>query len=249
MKTILLPLRVLGLMVLAAVMCIGVSSCNSDDDGPVVYNVQEFATFVGNMGDRSEFSVQRTGNGPVYTLYGKGKVSEQAIKAGSRVLIAYQLTAANDGATTPDATVSLPTGGEIDLISVYGVLTLTPKPVDIEADSVKNWNLNQVYLEQISRTGAFINLIARVECNSNELLKTFDLYVDSKTLDTKEPQLYIRYNRPQTMSSTVFVPMSLNVNTYWNNPNYEGVTLNIANSKDPSRQRFQFLKKNEGFTD
>lgn len=250
-----MPFRIIGFLLLAVSLSLGFTSCNSDDDGPVVFNVQEFATFVGNDQSGAHFQVQRTGNGPVYDLYAKGSVNESNIKAGSRVLIAYQLQSEYNSAGAAD--VVLPTSGQINVISVNGILTLKPKVVNMEADSLKAWDLKKVYLDQLNRTGVYINFIARVECDPRSLSTTFDLFADSASLTTSEPKLYLRYNQP-SMSNVAYVPGSLDlVNVVkpdgataplWGDGSYNGVVVNVANSKT-TKTSFQFLRSKENYTE
>lgn len=255
MKAILSPFRAIAFMALIALLSLGFVSCNSDDDGPVIYNVQEFATFVGNDMGRAKFAVQRTGNGPTYDLYATGSVSDK-IPAGSRILLAYQLQSEYNSSGVAD--VVLPTSGEIAVISVQAILTLTPKVVNMEADSVADWAVTPLYLDQLNRTGAYINMIARAKVNQNQLSKTFDLYADSASMATNEPKLYLRYNEQDLDAQLYNVPASLDLANVvmpngekaplWNNTSYVGVELNVKNSKT-TKNTFQFLRSQENYTE
>lgn len=226
----------LHIMALVAILGLTVSSCNNNSQSDPQFMVQEFATFVGNIGETAEFQVQRTGNAPVYNLFATGKVDESNVPPRSRVIITYSVTS-NE----------LPTSGTINLQYVAPILDLQPKVVNMAADSLKSWNSNGIYLEQIFRTGQYVNYIAKVSVGST-LNDLFRVYVDSASLDTDQPKLFVSYKQPNIALQQGQVPVSINLNSIWPNPNYNGVTISLYNTNDYSKGVFEFLKSNENWT-
>lgn len=234
-----LSLRNILLRIFSAVMVIMATtlatSCNSESTDPT-YLVQEWATYTGTLGGKPTFDVQRTGNGPVYTLVGDRTLGNSTVPVGARVIISYEL---------PSLDV-LPTSGEIALTGCSGILTYTPQVVDM--DTVADWNVHALYIESVTRTGGYINVMSQAYVNTSDLASTFTFYVDKASLDTSSPLLYLRYNRPMGSINAGRVPMSLDVRTFWNQPErFDGVTLNIRNGNVESLSVFDFPRSAENF--
>lgn len=215
----------LGIIALA----ISLTGCLDHDtfDGSVTPQVQTLATFEGNSPDGARFSYIAQGDGPIINLQASVSVDTVRLHNGDRVLLTY-LPKENEG--------------KISLISVVRVNGGTLYKEDAEA--LKGWDADPLFVEAVWRTGTYINLRCKLLWAPES--RRYRLEVDSTTIGCKVPDLYVAHAIPDsTDRTTAYMATnyaSFDMQQLWDEPGVRGVKIHVNNSNLPDKNEFIFLK-------
>lgn len=211
-------------------------SVNADtEDGPVEMPLYDIVTFQGNTAPAGGASFELVPNGdmdPVMLEADRGLDPEQ-VEAGSRVVIGYYNEPARPAYTS----------GRIRLRSA-GAVNGSPATA-VAMSRFQGWDRDPVYVEALWRAGEYINLRSRIPYSTAPRL--FALLIDRATLDSPNPHLYLAHALADTVdrSKTYAVAnyASFSIDSIWNLPSTQAITVHVANSHLPDEQEFTFVKQ------
>ena len=216
------------LLLLALILGLATSSCRQDGvDGPVDMTFTEIVTFGGSTDSGSSFSFRQVDDSPLITLTSTQKFASDDLKAGDRMLIAYQ-----------NESNSAYTSGPIDLIGAAPITT--GSVATTWKDDYDIWDRDKVYLYSAWRSGEYINIHVRLTYSADP--RIFTIAADPATLSSPWPELYLVHvmKEPITNHDRAYYA-SFSIAEIWDNPATQGVKLHVANS-NLDKQIFTFPK-------
>ena len=216
------------LMMFAALSLAG---CVNDDnvDGEIIPVLTDIVTFEGNTDGHSHFTLVRVDDLPPVSLSGDIELNSADLKAGQRVLMAYQ-PAEGQGAY------------QSGNITVRAVSLINNGNVEIwDRDRLEGWNDDPVYLYSIWRTGDYINLYCRLIYSTEP--RRFALVASESSLETDIVNLYLVHDLPTPVNShDRAYYASFNIADVWHRSSCKGVRVHVANS-NLDKYSFDFLKQ------
>lgn len=210
-----------------AALALTAGCVNADTiDGPVEMTVYNIVTFEGNE-PGATFSYCPPGTDTPLTLRSAAAVDTAQATPGSRVMLGY--------------IPARETGGEIT-VKALGRVTM---PALTGTRGVpRGWDADGVWVTSVWRSGQYVDMRLRLPYSTEA--RVFALAVDSTTLGSPVPKLYLCHTLPEgvtpetTFSRNYYV--SACVSPVWNRPEVEGIEINIANTNLPSLRQFIFMK-------
>ncbi len=223
---------ILNIAAAGAAALMAVSCINADTvDGPVAMTAYDIVTFDGNT-PGATFSYYAPGVDTPLILRADAALDEDAATPGSRVLLAYTATGEPDASGQP--------------ISMSGLGAVTSPQLQGCRGVPQGWDDDPVWLTSVWRAGQYVDMRVRLPYSTEP--RRFALMVDSTTLNTPQPRLYLYHRLPEGVSAdstferTYYV--SVAVGSVWNRPEVEAIEVNVANTNLPSRRTFIFKKTN-----
>lgn len=215
-----LPIFTLTLLLLA-------SSCAKEE-----YSDKRLLSDIVTIEDAGEgkpvtFSFRRYDDSPLITLKAlNGSVGEEW--AGHRILLRYY---PEDGQPY--------TSGNITVAAMNAINYDTLRVRNVEK---YDWEASPVFLNSVWRTGKYLNMRMRVEYSQSPRL--FGLMVDSVTVDSVQPQLYLLHNRlgePENYLTEIYA--SFDLSPVWDLPGCRSVKVHINDTNH--KEEFYIFKKPE----
>ncbi|MCM1109874.1 MAG: hypothetical protein NC336_01555 [Clostridium sp.] len=214
-----------------AVATFALTSCNSDDDTPSRATILSFATVESNFTTYATFLYQSGPNSPEYILTSDRGFESSSVVSGDRMVILYN---------TPND--SLPTSNtRIELLAAAKTEGTPIRTVDIAADSIGELLTYGVYVQSMSRTGKYINIITRLQSTGSAPF--YRLMLDEKTAMDEIPQLYfVALNQPFTSMAASDYYLSYNIESLLDRSTVTGVDIHVRNENLGTNTVFTFMK-------
>ncbi len=222
--------RDLLLLIPALAGALATAGCINADtvDGPVDMTVYNIVTFEGNE-PGATFTYCPPGTDTPLTLRSPSAIDTAQAAPGTRVLLGYVPASASAA------------GGEITVMAL-GRVTM-PALTGTKGEP-RGWDTDGVWVTSVWRSGQYVDMRLRLPYSTDA--RVFALAVDSTTLGSPVPKLYLCHTLPEgvtpesTFSRNYYV--SVRVSPVWNRPEVEGIEINIANTNLPSQRKFTFMK-------
>ena len=195
-------------------------------DGPVEMTVYNIVTFEGNE-PGATFSYCPPGTDTPLTLRSAEAIDPEQATAGKRVIIGY--VPARDAS----GTIALKALARVTMPELTGCQGVP-----------RGWDADGVWVTSVWRSGQYVDMRLRLPYSAEP--RMFALAVDSTTLGSPVPRLYLCHKLPEgvtadaTFSRNYYV--SACVSPVWDRPEVEGIEINIANTNLPSLRQFTFMK-------
>lgn len=211
-------------------MCL-LSGCRDEpdrpEDGVAIY--QNIATYAGDdNGGHSQLQYQEVNDSPIVTLTLQGRLDQEQVKPGTRLLVTYTLPAGTAyGTSTSIEAKSLNViyNGEVKTDG-----TALPSLEDTEG----------IYVMTLYRSGKYLNLMAQLPATSGK--RVFELVADAATLGDEIPQLYLTTKAENEQGFNRKTVASLNLGPVWDLPTCKGVEVHVKNTNNSYQQTLMFLK-------
>lgn len=178
-------------------------------------------------GTPATFTFRRYDDSPLITLKAiNGSIAEEW--AGHRILLRYY-PENGEPYTSGDITVAAMNAINYDTLRVRDVTKY-------------DWTASPVFLNSIWRTGQYLNMRMRVEYSPSPRL--FGLMVDSLTVDSVQPQLYLLHNRlgePENYLTEIYA--SFDLSPVWNRPGCRSIKVHVNDTNH--KEEFYIFKKQE----
>lgn len=195
-------------------------------DGPVDMVRYDIVTFAGND-PGAHFLLYAPGADSPVSLRSETAIDTTLVRPGCRVLLGY---------TGPDAP-----GG---VIGLRGLSTINSDTLRGAPSEPAGWNADSVWLVSAWRAGQYVDM--RLRLPYSEEPRMFALVLDSATLGSPVPQLYLAHRLPEgvdagaTFSRSYYA--SFDISDLWRRPEVTGVSVNVANANIPTKRQFIFEK-------
>lgn len=195
-------------------------------DGPVDMVSHDIVTFAGND-PGAHFLLYAPGADEPSLLRADIAVDTAQVPPGSRVMLAY---------TAPDA--------DSGTIGVRGVAPINSEILRGAPGVPEGWDADSVWLVSVWRAGQYVDMRLRLPYTAEP--RTFALVLDSATLGSGAPRLYLAHRLPvdveadATFSRSYYA--SFDISSVWSRPDVTEVTVSVANANIPSKNSFTFEK-------
>lgn len=195
-------------------------------DGPVDMVRYDIVTFAGND-PGAHFLLYAPGADSPVSLRADKMIDTISVRPGCRVLLGY---------TEPEVA-----GGPIGL---RGLSTINSDTLRGAPSEPEGWNADSVWLVSTWRAGQYVDM--RLRLPYSEEPRMFALVLDSATLGSPVPQLYLAHRLPEgvdagaTFSRSYYA--SFDIEGLWSRPEVTGVSVNVANANIPTKRQFIFEK-------
>ena len=144
-------------------------------------------------------------------------LSYYPLKTGDRVMISY----------VPQSGVRYVS----DFITLYQLQTIpAPETITDDINKYPDWDLPSFSVDNLWRTGTYINLYCRMTYLSSP---NFKVIYDKKTINNSHPDIYLTYDFYSTPESVEksFVT-SFDISTIWLKPTCHGVNIHLKNKEN-----------------
>lgn len=206
------------LYLLLAIASVALYSCN-EDNGPeqIPDNLFNDIVTLYEKGENSTtFHLQEKDDSPVAVLTASDfSVNNYPFKAGDRVMISY-----------------VPTNGTryaSDYITIYAMTSVySPEIITDEIKLYPDWDFASIYIDNLWRTGNYINLYCRLTYYNNP---QFKVIIDKYTVNNSFPDVYLTYDYQSNVESQEksFIT-SFDVSEVWNLTTCRGITIHLNSS-------------------
>lgn len=205
--------------------------CSDDNGGMSTERYMNFATFEGNEGSTSRYTLQIINDSPLITLTYGSTLDESQVKKGERVMLIYSLP---EGMTVNDS-------GRLTRLSVGKVVNSSLEVGSFDGESPRS---DAVGVQALYRTGRYVNLQAQLPYYSESC--KIGLKVDEAEAEAPIPTAYLIYERQAdtpTFDRTTYA--SIDMGQFWMRETLKGIKIVVENSLDPSKREFLFLKSDK----
>ncbi len=173
------------------------------------------------------FTFRRYDDSPLITLKAlNGSVDKEW--TGHRILLRYY-PESGEAYTSGNVTVAAMSAINYDTVRVREV-------------EKYDWKASPVFLNSVWRTGQYLNMRMRVEYSPSPRL--FGLMVDSLTVDSIQPQLYLLHNRlgePENYLTEIYA--SFDLSPLWDRPGCRSIKVHINDTNH--KEDFYIFQKPE----
>lgn len=206
-------------LMLAAVMAVFASSCNSDSDstgsGPVIPSntLYDFATLSSTTKSGSVFTVIKANDSQPITYTSTESLSENSkVKTGDRLVIAY---------TTTNGLQAYQSGP----INLIGYISMSNADQNVgEFNGI--FSSDPVEMEVLTRTGNYINMQMQLYARNNLTSGKISLVADPAKLNIAVPELYLVYENPTNMGDNQYLAYaSFDISDIWSRSTCKGVKV------------------------
>lgn len=205
-----------------AIASFALYSCNEDNNpGQVPDNLfADIVTIYDKKDNSTIFHLQEKDDSPTAVLTAtEFSITNTPFKKGDRVMISY-----------------VPTNGAryvSDFISVYNLASIYPTP--IITDEIKlypDWDFADIYVDDLWRTGNYINLYCRMTYYNDP---QFKVIIDKYTVNNSYPDIYLTYDYNSNVDAQEksFIA-SFDISEVWDLTTCRGVTIHL-NSRNTAK--------------
>ena len=201
-----------------AASALAMSACSNGSDSSTVYYT-DIVTLDASSASGSVMTYQDKNDSPVVTLTTTTPLSEKQV--GKRIVIIY----------SPIGTLEHGVSGSINLVNAGMTFGGGAAPLDAVADTLDNWNSDQVSYMQAYRSGKYLNM--GMILSTTEMPEKLRCYLDVTTADNEYPELHLVYKaKPGYDSQSANFFASYDISSIWNRPGVKGfkVLFNGATS-------------------
>lgn len=220
-----------GAPLLCVLLMSVLSACRDEperpEDGVAIY--QNIATYTGddNAG-HSQLQYQEVNDSPIVTLTLQGRLNQEQVKPGTRLMVTYTLPAG----------VAYGTSTNIEARSLNVIYN-----GEVKTDATALPSLEEtegIYVMTLYRSGSYLNLMAQLPASSGK--REFELVADAATLGDEIPQLYLTTQAENEQGFNRKTVASLNMAPVWELPSCKGVEVHVKNTNNTYQQKLIFLK-------
>lgn len=205
---------------------IATTSCSDSHDGPTIAIYSDIVTFMGNQGEGSLYEFQQLDDSPVVQLGIAGKLDEEKVAPGTRLLMTYSLP---DGANYGQSCYNVQLRG---LSTVYTDTVSLSSPLPSPAP---------IYLSTIFRSGHYINFTTSMPQIPG---RKYRLIADPSSLATDTARLILTTEVPEeTPSYKSTQTASASIEPVWSLPGIKAVTVTVNNTNNSYKTKFTFKKQ------
>ncbi|MCM1066151.1 MAG: hypothetical protein NC418_01090 [Muribaculaceae bacterium] len=199
-------------LLLAIAAMIGLSSCNSNDDGPQTQIYLDIVTIKSTDATGTVLTLRKLNDSPLVTYTTTQPISGEVVKVGERIIISY--TAENGRF-------------ENGPIKIYAAAPTIGKGGQIPAKSAADtgqWLTSSLNMNDVFRTGEYLNVVFLSYSAPNP--KKCELVADEATLADEYPTVHLLYEPGdgQEMNDYAFY-MSYNMNDIVKHDGCKGIKL------------------------
>lgn len=215
-------------------MAVGMSSCNSNSDGPEQTNYfSDFVTFESVTAQGSVFTYRQQDDSELITLLCPSPLNTEEFKLKSRLIITYSTQSNEHGISEA-----------ITLLGASNIFGGGAAPVELAADKTDDYASNTITYQGISRTGNYLNIVFSAPYNGKNDAKV-NLYVDPETVDNEYPELHIVFGPHSSYYDTMYMFYgSWDISPLWDRTTCKGLKV-FANTDEPQHQCTTFTKVNQ----
>ncbi len=203
-----------------------ISACSDDDYNDRMMLSDLVSIQASDASAGTTFTFQRYDDSPVITLVDpKLNIKEELV--GHRALLYYY----------PESGQAYESGN----ISATGLTIVNSDTAVVRPIARYDWDASPVYLNSIWRSGRYLNFRMRLDYSDKP--RHFGLVVDSLTLTSTEPQLYLVHNlngAPDNFLRECYA--SFDISKIWQQPTCKSIAVHIKDS-NLNKDTYTFTKK------
>lgn len=205
------------------------SSCTDSTDGPTIAIYSNIVTFAGNQGEGSLYQYQQLDDSPVVELGIAGKLDEEKVAPGTRLLMTYSLP---DGARYGESCYN---------VQLRGLQTVYTDTVSVSSPQQPLPSPAPIYLTTLYRSGHYLNFTTSMPQIAG---RKYRFVADHNSLTTDTARLILTTEVPEeTPAYKSTQTGSASIEPVWTLPGIKAVTVTVNNTNNSYKTKFIFPKQ------